>query len=425
MGLHEGLQREEEAAIRVLSGLQEDLLAGLDVRERFLPRSREELGLAHASEHPGERELVTLLARFSNDVLELRERSREIIGLREHDRQIAFRAQSDRDAVHPPPERARTLNESPLESVPQEQLGPGNSSERLAEQGVIVKALRESDRSSCMCCHLLYGSPKKGRGDRETELASRPSRVVCARLGERLPVEARGGSPVQTEMVGIRESAQHFGAGRPARTALEHLLQKVSGAGGVTRQDPVFRLCLATPPAPFGANHRRQPTGTLRELDRRVRRAPKKRGPSSLVESKSGLLVRASDREREVTRALLGVRDDDREAAMDVATVRGRRMRVNRRREQRMGEVERLAGDVDNPRLARRLQTRVGVLSDRIHEQRKGGPGHCRGDEERLACRPGERGDPSGDKRVQLIRHRKRPLRLDRSSLMLNRLRKL
>ena len=117
MGLDQGSDCEQEGVIGELSGLQEDLLARLDVVERFLPRARETLDLARSTEHDGERELVAVLDRLPPKLLVSGERSLQIVGLGEHEGEIAARAHDDRDALHPRLERASTLQESHLESV--------------------------------------------------------------------------------------------------------------------------------------------------------------------------------------------------------------------------------------------------------------------------------------------------------------------
>src|SRR5262245_56645233 len=114
------------------------------MRERLLPGSREELGLARATEHPGQRKLVAVLTRFAQDILELGGCSGEIVGVGEHARETAARAQHDRDALHPRLQRGGTLDERHLGSVSEEQLAPGNLRERLSEKRPIAEALSEA-----------------------------------------------------------------------------------------------------------------------------------------------------------------------------------------------------------------------------------------------------------------------------------------
>jgi hypothetical protein len=70
-------------------------------------------------------------------------------------------------------------------------------------------------------------------------------------------------------------------------------------------------------------------------------------------------------------RSLLSIRNESRQAPMDLPPFGGRGARVHAGRKQRMGERDRLAVEVNNPRLASRHQTSVCILSDRGHKQRK------------------------------------------------------
>jgi hypothetical protein len=73
VSLDQRASREEEGAIGGLSGLQEHLLALGDVSERFAPISSQTLDVPQTAEHPGERELVVVLARLPHDGLALPE----------------------------------------------------------------------------------------------------------------------------------------------------------------------------------------------------------------------------------------------------------------------------------------------------------------------------------------------------------------
>ena len=130
-----------------------------------------------------------------------------------------------------------------------------------------------------------------------------------------------------------------------------------------------------------------QPPGQLQQLSGRVRGAPGARVPACLLQRSCHAHVGTDGREGKVTRPLLRVIDELRQAAVHAPPGMGRGLGVDGRAQEWMGELEPVAGSLQNARLfGTPHASRCPVPSFRgRNDQILRRAGSCRHDEEPIS----------------------------------------
>ncbi len=177
----------------------------------------------------------------------------------------------------------------------------------------------------------------------------RGERGFASRLLQRLLAQSLDAGQVQpTDRCQLEEDAGPVGTGLPVR---DRFLQQLEGTSGVARIEVIDGGIDAAPEDACGILGRRDLPGQLGELGGGVGSSPCGGVPRRRVERLRHLPIGSTCREGEVSRPLLRVEDDVRQAAMEAPSGLRRGCGVDGRSEERVCELDPLAAAFDDVRL--------------------------------------------------------------------------
>ena len=185
----------------------------------------------------------------------------------------------------------------------------------------------------------------------------------------------------------------------------QRLLEQFTGSHRVARDEAVAGCRHRPAVSVVRLVERRQPAGLLAQLRGCRGRAPCAGVLRRLLERARDVGVGDVRRKREVAGALVRVRDDVREAPVELAAPDRVEALVGPRGEQRVGEADAVALELDDLRLERRAEGRlaVGDFGGEKPERRLRQRG-CRGQD--VATLRRQRSEPDANELLEAVGHR-------------------
>ena len=245
--------------------------------------------------------------------------------------------------------------------------------ERLGHHPWVLQLLGQLQRRASVPFRCREVSPEQP-GVPEVLLDQCPQREIVPRLAPSSLEHGPGPPPPFGLGEAHPQVQQHAGPSRPGHREVHRVLQDAPRQRGVPALEVSHARLVGPTHQVLASVPRRGAAGHLPELGRGLRRSPGGGQQGGLLEGGGDGDVRALDGQREVAGSFLRIADDRREPRVQLATPSRRDLLIDGGREERVGEPDAVADDLDDAALERRIQTavdlgRIGRGGDRIQRR--------------------------------------------------------